>query len=255
MPPYAASAKIAVASSLKLKDGESILIATNPEREQFEIAAAIYDAAAAAGARAVLVVQGVKTQTDYAEESLIAAFESRPDVFVSLSAEKLGKDREGIRTPYDWNGVKYDHVFHYQLHGAKTMRAFWSPGLTRAIFAKTVPIDYAALKARCRAVEAAFAGGVYARVTNEAGTDIRVGIHGRAPKSDDGDFSRPRHGRQPPRGRGLHLAQARRLGRGHRFRRVDSGGQGRHPDTREHTLPRRGRLRRRSRPAARKRRP
>lgn len=195
-----ASAKIAVASSLKLKDGESILIATNPEREQFEIAAAIYDAAAAAGARAVLVVQGVKTQTDYAEESLIAAFESRPDVFVSLSAEKLGKDREGIRTPYDWNGVKYDHVFHYQLHGAKTMRAFWSPGLTRAIFAKTVPIDYAALKARCRAVEAAFAGGVYARVTNEAGTDIRVGIHGRAPKSDDGDFSVPGTGGNLPAG-------------------------------------------------------
>ena len=194
-----ASAQIAVASSLKLNEGESLLIATNPDRELLEIAAAIYDAAMVAGARPVLVVQGVKTQTDYAEESLIAAFESRPDAFVSLSTEKLGKDREGIRTPYEWNGVKYDHVFHYQLHGAKTMRAFWSPGLTRAIFARR-PIDYAALKGRCRAVSAALAGCLYARVTNASGTDIRVGIRGRSPKADDGDFSSPGSGGNLPAG-------------------------------------------------------
>ena len=77
---------------------------------------------------------------------MIAAFESRPEVLVSLSAEKLGKDRDGIRAPYEWDGIKYDHIFHYQLYGAKTLRAFWSPGLTRAMFAETLPIDYAALK-------------------------------------------------------------------------------------------------------------
>ena len=196
----AAAAAIAVGSSLKLKKGETVLIVTNPAREVIEIAAAMYDAAAAVGAKPVLVAQGVKTQTDYAEEAVIAAFESKPDVFVSLSAEKLGKDREGIRTPYEWDGVRYDHIFHYQLNGAKTMRAFWSPGLTRAMFAKTVPIDYAALKARCRAVSAALSGGLYVRVTNPGGTDIRVGIKGRAPKADDGDFSSPGSGGNLPAG-------------------------------------------------------
>jgi leucyl aminopeptidase (aminopeptidase T) len=142
----------------------------------------------------------VKTQTEYAEEAVIAAFEARPDVFVSLSAEKLGKDREGIRTPYEWEGVHYDHIFHYQLHGARTLRAFWSPGLTRAMFAKTVPIDYAELKKRCRAVSAALAGGLYARVTNAGGTDIRIGLKGRAPKADDGDFSSPGSGGNLPAG-------------------------------------------------------
>ena len=102
----AAAAEIAVGSSLKLKEGETVLIVTNPAREVLEIAAAMYDASVAAGAKPVLVAQGVKTQTDYAEEAVIAAFESRPDVFISLSAEKLGKDREGLRTPYEWDGVR-----------------------------------------------------------------------------------------------------------------------------------------------------
>jgi leucyl aminopeptidase (aminopeptidase T) len=196
----AEAAKIAVSSSLKLKEGESLLIVTNPEREVLEIAAALYDAAAALGARASLIVQPVKTQTDYAEDSVIAAFDSRPDAFVSLSAEKLGKDREGIRTPYEWDGASFDHVFHYQLRGAKTLRAFWSPGLTREMFAKAANIDYAELKARCQAISKALAGASYVRVTNEKGTDIRVGVKGRLPKSDDGDFSEPGSGGNLPAG-------------------------------------------------------
>ena len=88
---------------------------------------------------------------------------------------KAGQGPEGLRTPYEWDGVRYDHVFHYQLNGSKTMRAFWSPGLTRTMFAKTVPIDYAVLKARCRAVSAALAGGLYVRVTNPGGTDSASG--------------------------------------------------------------------------------
>jgi aminopeptidase len=195
-----ATSRIVVASSLRLREGESLLIVTNPEREVLEIASSLFDAAAAAGARPILVVQQSKAQTDYAEEAVIAAFESRPDVLVSLSSEKLGKDRDGIRAPYEWDGVRYDHIFHYQLYGAKTLRAFWSPGLTRAMYSKTVPIDYAALKARCAAVSRALTGAAYARVTNANGTDIRVPLGGRSPKADDGDFSLPGAGGNLPAG-------------------------------------------------------
>ncbi len=199
-PGLTEAARIAVASSLRLREGETVLIVANPERESLEIASAMYDAAAAAGAKPSLVVQPAKSQTDYAEDAVIAAFDSKPDAFVSISAEKLGKDREGILTPYDWNGIAYDHIFHYQLHGAKTLRAFWSPGATRAMFARTVRIDYAALKASCKAVSGALSGAIYARVTNALGTDIRVGLKGRAPKSDDGDFSEPGSGGNLPAG-------------------------------------------------------
>jgi aminopeptidase len=198
--PLEAAARIAVSSSLGLKEGEKLLIVTNPEREVLEIAAAIYDAARGVGARPTLVVQPVKAQTDYAEEAVIEAFRSRPDALVSLSAEKLGKDGEGIKVPYVWQGRSYDHVFHYQLHGPKTLRAFWSPGLTKDMFSRTVPIDYAGLKASCAAVSKALAGGVSVRVTNALGTDIRVGIAGRAPLVDDGDFSAAGSGGNLPAG-------------------------------------------------------
>jgi leucyl aminopeptidase (aminopeptidase T) len=196
----AEAARIAISSSLKLQEGETALIVANPERECLEIAAALYDAAVSAGGRPSLVIQPVKVQTDYAEEAVIAAFESQPDVFISISAGKLGKDRGALRTPYEHNGTSYDHIFHYQLHGAKTLRAFWSPGATRAMFAKAVPIDYEALKRRCDAVEAALSGASRARVTSPLGTDLVVGLSGRRPKRDDGDFSRPGSGGNLPAG-------------------------------------------------------
>jgi aminopeptidase len=195
-----AAAKVAVGSSLGLKKDETFLIVTNPSKELLEISSALYDEARAVGASPTLIVQPVKTQTDYAEKSVIAAFESLPDAFASISAEKLGKDLAGIRKPYLWESVGYDHIFHYQLRGARTLRAFWAPGITKAMFAKTVPIDYPALKARCLAVSEALAGAAYARVTNAAGTDIRVGLRGRAPKSDDGDFSKRGSGGNLPAG-------------------------------------------------------
>jgi leucyl aminopeptidase (aminopeptidase T) len=195
-----AAAKIAVESSLKLQEGETFLIVANPEREALEIAASLYDAAAEAGAAPSLIVQPVKTQTDYAEDAVIAAFESEPAAFASISAEKLGKDRAGIRRPYTWGKQDYDHIFHYQLYGAKTMRAFWSPGITKAMFVKTVPIDYAALVERCRKVSEALDGALYVRVTNASGTDIKVGVRGRGPKADNGDFSMPGSGGNLPAG-------------------------------------------------------
>ena len=49
-------------------------------------------------------------------------------------------------------------------------------------------------------MSAALKGALYARVTNARGTDIRVGLAGRLPKSDDGDFSSPGSGGNLPAG-------------------------------------------------------
>jgi leucyl aminopeptidase (aminopeptidase T) len=199
-PRLARAAEVALRGALRVQPGEKVLIITNPEREVLEIAAALYDAAAGAEARPVLVVQPVKSQMDDAEEAVISAFESQPDVVLSISSEKLGKDRGGISTPYEWDGVNYDHVFHYQLHGAKTLRAFWAPGITRSMFIQTVPIDYAELRSRCARVKAALDGAVAVRVTNPNGTDLRLGLAGRAAKVDDGDYSQPGSGGNLPAG-------------------------------------------------------
>ncbi|HET7839189.1 MAG TPA: peptidase M17, partial [Rectinemataceae bacterium] len=81
----AASASVAVRDVLKVQEGEKALIITNPETEVLRIATALYDALAAAKAKPTLIVQGVKGQMDNAEEAVIAAFESQPDIVMSIS--------------------------------------------------------------------------------------------------------------------------------------------------------------------------
>ncbi len=196
----ARAAAIAVKDSLKVQSGEKVIIITNPVKDVLEISQAIFDAVCEVGGHPSIIIQTVKKQTDSAEDCVISAFESQPDVLISLSANKMGKDKEGIRVPYEWDGAYYDHVFHYQLYGAKTLRAFWSPSVNRGIFETTVPIDYPLLKKRCQKIKDVLDQALRIRVTNALGTDIEVGVQGRNAMSDDGDFSRPGKGGNLPAG-------------------------------------------------------
>jgi len=196
----AEAARIAVAGSLGVRPGEQVLIVTNPDPEVALISRALYDAALDCGGRPVLVFQPVKTQLDFAEDAVVAAFGARPEVFISLSAEKLGKDRQGIAAPYRWNEKSWDHVFHLQLYGEKSCRAFWSPATSLESFIRTVPIDYGLLKRRCAAVKRTLDAAVAVRVTAPGGTDLVIGLRGRAAKTDDGDFSLPGAGGNLPAG-------------------------------------------------------
>jgi leucyl aminopeptidase (aminopeptidase T) len=183
------AARIAIVESLKVKTDESVLIITNPDPEVALISRALYDAAYAAGGRPVLIFQPVKTQMDFAEEAVIAAFGASPDVLISMSAEKLGKDRIGISKPYEYDGKSWNHLFHFQLYGAKTCRSFWSPGTTLESFVRTIPIDYSLLKRRSAAIKETLDAAVSVRITAPAGTSVTVGLRGREAKLDDGDFS------------------------------------------------------------------
>jgi leucyl aminopeptidase (aminopeptidase T) len=144
--------------------------------------------------------QGAKTQLDFAERGIIAAFSSEPEVFISMSAEKLGKDARGIAEPYTHGGTTWDHIFHLQLYGTKTCRAFWSPGTTVESFIRTVPIDYTLLKHRCGAIADVLTRAVSVRIQAPGGTDLNVGLRGRTAKSDDGDFSTGGQGGNLPAG-------------------------------------------------------
>ncbi|MDR2471697.1 MAG: peptidase M17 [Treponema sp.] len=194
------AARVAVSEALKLRPGEAALIITNPVPETEAIARALYRAVLECGASPALIIQPVKTQFDCAEPAVIAAFESRPQAVISISAEKLGKDRRGIAEPYRHEGVEYDHIFHLALYGEKSCRSFWSPGATLESFIRTVPIDYAELGRRCAAVNAVLSAAERVRVTAPGGTDITLGLRGREAKADDGDFSRPGTGGNLPAG-------------------------------------------------------
>lgn len=196
----AEAARIAVQSSLRVRPDEKVLIVTNPDTEVSAISRALYDAVVDAGAKPVLVYQPVKTQMEFAEEAVIAAFGSRPDAFISMSAEKLGKDRLGIAEPYKLGDKKWDHVFHLQLYGEKTCRAFWSPSTTLDSFIRTVPLDYEVLKRRCARIKEILDIATSVRITAPGGTNVTLGLRGRIAKSDDGDFSRPGTGGNLPAG-------------------------------------------------------
>jgi leucyl aminopeptidase (aminopeptidase T) len=194
------AARIAIGESLAVREGEQVLIVTNPSPDVFRIAEALYDAALERGGRPVLMYQGIKTQFDFADPAVIAAFGSKPEVFISMSAEKLGKDAGAIASPYEYEGKHYDSIFHLQMYGEKTCRAFWSPSTTLESFIRTVPIDYALLRTRCAAVKKILAAAAAVRITAPSGTDILIPLQGRRAFSDDGDFSRGGSGGNLPAG-------------------------------------------------------
>ena len=194
------AARIAIEVSLKVQKGEQVLIISNPRPDVAAIAEALYDASLDAGGRPVLLFQPVKRQIAFAEPAALAAFNAKPEVVISLSDEKLGKDPRGIASPYEYNGVKYDHIFHVQQYGEKSCRAFWSPSTTIESFIRTVPIDYAELQHRCDVIKQVLDKAEQVHVTAPGGTDIVIGLRGREAKSDDGNFSAPGSGGNLPAG-------------------------------------------------------
>jgi leucyl aminopeptidase (aminopeptidase T) len=201
------AAHIACEKVLKIKKGEQVLIISNLDsvrvdacRDVEAISRALYAASLGCGAFPVLIFQPPKTQFSFAEPAVLAAFRARPQVVISMSAEKLGKDAEAIAHPYKYNEEEFDHIFHLQLYGEKSCRSFWSPGVTLESFCRTVPIDYGELGKRCEAIRKILTEAESVRVASPGGTDIVVGLKGREAKSDDGDFSEGGKGGNLPAG-------------------------------------------------------
>ena len=194
------AARIAIEVSLKVHKGEQVLIISNPMPDASVIAEALYDASIEVLAKPVLIYQPVKPQLTFAEPAVIAAFGAKPEVIISLSDEKLGKDPAGIASPYMHNDVPYDHIFHLQMYGEKSCRSFWSPSTTAESFIRTVPIDYAQLQQKCALIKETLDKAEEIHISAPGGTDITIGLRGRTAKSDDGNFSLPGSGGNLPAG-------------------------------------------------------
>ena len=193
------SAEIAVKDILKAKKGEKALIITNPEPDVFNISQALYNALADVGALPVIVVQPVKTQFDYSEPTVVAAIKTEPEIILSISKNKLGKDKEAMEHPYMLDGKEVNSTYHYLMETRKS-RSFWSPSITEDMFIRTVPIDYNQLKANCERLKALMDKAVRMQITAPGGTDLSVGLAGRKTFQDDGDFSASGAGGNVPAG-------------------------------------------------------
>lgn len=193
------AAKVAINQVLGAKKEERMLIITNPEKDVQDISMALYDAAFEAGAIPTLIFQPIKTQLDFAEESVIRAIESNPDIVLSISKKKLGKDRKALKKPYKVGDRDYDHIFTYLLN-EKKMRSFWSPSVTSEMFSDTVPIDYTELRETCKKIKDEIDKGIEAHITSPSGTDIVIGLRNREAKADDGNFQEMGRGGNLPCG-------------------------------------------------------
>lgn len=183
----------------KIKKDERVLIISNPSESQ--IAQSLYSACNEAGAKVSLIYQNAKTSFDNAEEEVLAAIGTNPDVCFSISEIKLGKDPKATANPYKTeDGQEYSHIFDYLLEGKKSMRGVWTPGITEDMFARTVNIDYGQLSERCEKLEKIFEGASTVKVTAPGGTDIVIPVMGRKLLNDDGDFSKPGTGGNIPAG-------------------------------------------------------
>ena len=183
------AARAAVKDVLAVRKGERILVITNPGKEVRELSMAVHDSALDVGAEPTIIFQGEKGQFDFAEEEVIKAMSAGAPIMISLSSDKLGKDRFGMTHGYKGKR-RYDHIFD-KLYEEKKIRGFWSPSTTKDMFRRTVPIDYRRLRSDCAKVAKSLEGADSVRVTAPGGTDVTIGLKGRKARSDDGDFRRP----------------------------------------------------------------
>jgi leucyl aminopeptidase (aminopeptidase T) len=198
-PRLTNAARVAMETVLKARKGERVLIITNPNPEVRLISEALYDASVDAGAVPTLLIQPVKTQLDFANDEVIRALEAGPEIAISISHSKLGKDRFGMKNKYRHGKKTFDHMFQYLL-GSKKTRSFWSPSVTVDMFQRTVTVDYRKLHKTAAKLKKAFDRATVAHIRTELGTDLEIGLRGRKAFTDDGNFSSPGMGGNLPAG-------------------------------------------------------
>lgn len=184
----ARGARAAVEDVIGTKKNERVLIISNPGTDTRPISMALFDGFLEAGAVPVLIFQREKGQFDFAEEEVVKGMASEPAVVISVSKDRLGKDRHGMKHGYQGKR-RYDHIFDLLYEEGK-IRGFWSPGITRSMFCRTVPIDYTRLRKDAARVCKSIYGAESVRVTGPGGTDVTIGVRGRKPKRDDGNYTK-----------------------------------------------------------------
>lgn len=192
--------RIVMKEVLDLQEGEEVLIVTNPG-EVLGISISLFHAARELRAKPAVIIQEPKGSLDYAERSVLEALKSEPDVVISISEKKFGKDPYGLNIGYmGRDNRKYSHIFEKLLWGDRRIRAFWSPGIDVYMYLRAVPIDYARLREEASVLAHILRRGREVHVTSERGTDVWISIRGRKAFTDDGDFRKPGKGGNIPAG-------------------------------------------------------
>lgn len=186
------AATIALQDVLQLRSGEEVLILTNPEETVFTIAKALFDEARAIGGKPVLVMQEKKVTATCAERLVLEAVRAEPDILITLTKARAGKDPYGLQIGYvGRDGRRFDHIIDKVTKGDRRVRGFSSPNANPDIFARCVPLDYEAMRRRASALKGLLDSGNTVHVNSPGGTDVSISITGRRAFANTGDYRLP----------------------------------------------------------------
>jgi aminopeptidase len=195
------AAMVAMRDVVGLREGEEVLIITNFEGGVFPVARAVFDVTRELKGRPTMAIQELKTTYTYAERLILETIKAEPDIVISLSANKMGKDPYGLNIGYvGRDGKKYSHIFDRLMDGDKRIRGFWSPTTTVEMFERCVALDYGEMQEKAAGIKKALDGVKEIHVTSPGGTDAYVSVKGRKPMLDDGNFRLPGMGGNLPAG-------------------------------------------------------
>lgn len=183
MPDLGPAVATVIERSLAVKPDEDVLVIVDPGTRA--IGEALRDAAAAAGADAVLAIMDERETDGTEPPSPIAAALSACDVFIAPTSRSLSHTQARKRASD--TGVR----------GATL------PGVTAEMLARVMAVDFVTMARRSHAVAELLDGASSAHVSCPLGTDFELDLSGRAGLADDGDMTAPGSFGNLPAGEGF----------------------------------------------------
>jgi leucyl aminopeptidase (aminopeptidase T) len=165
------AAETVVRRCLGVREGENVLVITDPERRP--IAEAFRDEAERAGADAVLGLMSLRATDGTEPPAPLAEALQACDAYLAPTSRSISHTQARKRaTDAGIRGATLPHV-------------------TAELLARLMDVDFDALGVRSRAVADVLDKGDEARVTCPRGTDLRFDLRGRRGLPDDGDLTKP----------------------------------------------------------------
>lgn len=183
MPDLGPAVATVIERSLAVKPDEDVLVIVDPGTRA--IGEALRDAAAAAGADAVLAIMDERETDGTEPPPPIAAALSACDVFIAPTSRSLSHTQARKRASD--TGVR----------GATL------PGVTAEMLARVMAVDFVTMARRSHAVAELLDGASSAHVSCPLGTDFELDLSGRAGLADDGDMTAPGSFGNLPAGEGF----------------------------------------------------
>ena len=153
---------------LGVREGENVLVVTDPSRSAIGIA--LVEEARRMGAEAVIAEMTERAGNGVEPPPQVASAMLAADVVAAPTTMSLS------------------HTEARHQASAKGVRVATLPGITEDMLVRTMNADYSGVRERSAAVAEALSQGAEVRITSPAGTDLMVGIEGREGLSDDGDL-------------------------------------------------------------------